>query len=635
MVSIIIPARNEKYLEQTIRSVLSNAKGEIEVLVILDGYIPEPQIHCNDNRVTFYTFAESIGQRAAINFAASQAKGEFIMKLDAHCAVGEGFDVILAEDCKYEWTVVPRMYNLDIDTFKPKIHKLTDYMYISSPTSPKPFRMMYYSGDEYRKWHSRKELIDDTMCLVGCCFFMHKARFIELGGCDEKHVGGWGQQGVEVSLKAWLSGGALKVNKKTWFAHWFRGDVGFPYPISGRQVEVVRRYSQELWLNNKWDKQKRTIQWLVEKFNPPLWGDKPVADIEKRKEKVFKQHAHIKSIVFDMDYLIANLIDFRDQRRSLKRAKRRIETMSPFVKKVLNGETFTDKQLSEQPYYNALIYTQKTSPRKASELMRDLINLCASVKKEGVRNPLDLWQSRGKIVIHRGWRRLIIMQALGYKRVPCRVFESMTYFRRLAPNVKLQPDNSINGIAMKQFTKLGEKATDKYWLHQYTPLYDRHIGHKRNDECKILEIGVFRGASLALWKEAFTKAKVYGIDITDKWKELTPKDAKVFMGDQTDMQFLKNEVIPNGKYDIIIDDGGHSPSQMQASFKALWDSLNDKGVYVIEDLYGNYKKNKIKHSTMKMLKAMIDDMNINCTIRSMNFYYNICFIEKSTGGLNG
>ena len=268
MVSVIIPALNEQYLERTIRDVLANARGEIEILVVLDGYVPNPQIHIGDNRVIFIHYPERIGQRKAINEAAKRAKGNFIMKLDAHCAVDEGFDVKLEADCEHDWTVIPRMYNLDRHTWKPKPHKITDYMCISDVDDEKPFRANYYTGDEYKRWHARTELIDDTMCCMGPCFFMRKARFFELGGCDENHEGGWGQQGIEVSLKAWLSGGALKVNKKTWFAHWFRGsDGGFPYPMTGTQIEKVRKYSKDLWLNNKWEKQTRKIEWLFDKFS--------------------------------------------------------------------------------------------------------------------------------------------------------------------------------------------------------------------------------------------------------------------------------------------------------------------------------------------------------------------------------
>ena len=115
------------------------------------------------------------------------------------------------------------------------------------------------------------------MCCMGPGWFMHKDRFWELGGCDEGH-GGWGQQGVEVALKAWLSGGALMVDKRTWFAHWFRGGEqplglgkGFPYRITGRDQENARKYSRNLWLGNKWPQQTRTIEWLIEKFQPPTW----------------------------------------------------------------------------------------------------------------------------------------------------------------------------------------------------------------------------------------------------------------------------------------------------------------------------------------------------------------------------
>jgi hypothetical protein len=100
-------------------------------------------------------------------------------------------------------------------------------------------------------------------------------KFFELELCDERH-GGWGQQGVEVALKTWLSGGKVMCTKKTWFAHLFRtqgGDFSFPYPHTSAQTEKARKYSRELWLNDKWDKAILPLSWLVERFNPPLWQD--------------------------------------------------------------------------------------------------------------------------------------------------------------------------------------------------------------------------------------------------------------------------------------------------------------------------------------------------------------------------
>jgi glycosyltransferase involved in cell wall biosynthesis len=278
LLSVIIPARNEPYLEKTIRNVLENARGEVEVLTVLDGWLPDPQIHIEDERAKFFHFPESIGQRQAINYAAGKAQGEYVMKLDAHCAVDEGFDLKLAADCEYDWTVIPRMYNLDIATWLPKRHKVTDYMYIGMRPNGE-LRTEYYGGQEYKRQHRKPDLIDDTMSCMGPGFFMRKDRFWELGGCDESH-GGWGQQGIEVACKAWLSGGRLVVNKKTWFSHWFRGGSGpgFPYHISGRDVDKARKYSKDLWLNDKWPQAKRKFQWLIDKFQPPGWEKSAVVE---------------------------------------------------------------------------------------------------------------------------------------------------------------------------------------------------------------------------------------------------------------------------------------------------------------------------------------------------------------------
>jgi hypothetical protein len=186
------------------------------------------------------------------------------MKLDAHCAVDKGFDVKLQKDCEPDWTVIPRMYNLDAETWLPKLHKRTDYMYISMEPGL-VLRVQYYRGQLYWKMHHRKALLDDTMTCMGCGWFMHLDRFWELGGMDENH-GSWGQMGVEVACKAWLSGGSMKVNKRTWFAHWFRGHIGFPYKLTYSDEQKAREYSRDLWLNNKWERQTRKFDWLVEKF---------------------------------------------------------------------------------------------------------------------------------------------------------------------------------------------------------------------------------------------------------------------------------------------------------------------------------------------------------------------------------
>ena len=103
-VSVLIPARNERFLVQTVADVLQKATGSIEIIVVLDGYWPEPQLPDWPDLVIIHR-GRARGMRAAINAAAAIAKGDYLMKTDAHCMFGEGFDEILKADCEDDWIV--------------------------------------------------------------------------------------------------------------------------------------------------------------------------------------------------------------------------------------------------------------------------------------------------------------------------------------------------------------------------------------------------------------------------------------------------------------------------------------------------------------------------------------------------
>lgn len=297
--SVIITARNEEFLSRTVEGVLKNKRGDTEVIVVCDGNWPNPAIVDHPD-LTMIFHAQSIGQRAAINEAAKLSTATYIMKLDAHCIVDEGFDVKLMADCEYTWTVVPRMYNLHAFdwvctacnfrkyqgptpekcekcgkpmrremVWKPRWGRRSDFMRFDRDLH------FQYWGELGNRPESKGE-IADTMSFVGACFFMHRKRYWELGGSEEEW-GSWGQQGTEWACKTWLSGGRVVVNKKTWFSHLFRtqgGDFGFPYPQSGRQVEHARQRSKEFFLDGKWKQAVHPLSWLIEKFSPiPGWHD--------------------------------------------------------------------------------------------------------------------------------------------------------------------------------------------------------------------------------------------------------------------------------------------------------------------------------------------------------------------------
>ena len=308
--SIIITSLNEElYLNKTILNILENAEGEIEIIVVLDGWEPSERIE--DKRIIYIKHQEPIGQRHSINEAARIATGNYMGKLDAHCAVGPGFDKIIIRDCEYDMTMIPMMFNLDVETWTPKYFNDWDYAIKKGKANPYMFigwkdnrmRALYYPGKIRKKIYidGKNKPVDETMCCMGPGFFMHTKRFWELDGCDENH-GHWGQQGVEISCKAWLSGGRLMTNKNTWFAHFFRGGGvpeghkgGFPYSIRQSKIDAARDYSEDMWLNNKWSKQTRTMEWLVNKFNPPTWDGYFEFDREEFKEVRFSLKRRFKT----------------------------------------------------------------------------------------------------------------------------------------------------------------------------------------------------------------------------------------------------------------------------------------------------------------------------------------------------
>lgn len=155
------------------------------------------------------------------------------------------------------------------------------------------------------------------------------------------------------------------------------------------------------------------------------------------------------------------------------------------------------------------------------------------------------------------------------------------------------------------------------WL-DYFKIYDREFFQLRNQPVKVLEIGVFRGASLKLWSEFFgSNSTIVGIDINEECEKFDAPKAGIHVriGDQANPAFLHRVVKEFGKFDLIIDDGSHVASHQIAAFNALFSAgLKDDGLYFIEDLEGNYWGHVTGQldqntSTVDFLKMLIDMQN--------------------------
>jgi glycosyltransferase involved in cell wall biosynthesis len=292
-VSIIIPSRNELFLFPTVEDIFRKAHGDIEVIVLLDGYWPSPLLNEHKNLTLIHRGIDR-GMRDGINSAASIAKGDYLMKCDAHCMFAEGFDEELKRNCARNWVVVPRRYSLDAERWDIRKEKApVDYHYLSYPWA-KPEEIGMHGEVWKERAETRKDImIDDEMSSQGSCWFMTKKHFQRfLGGLSEVGYGRFVQEFQEIGLKAWLGGGEVKINKNTWYAHLHKGkQYGRGYFINKKEMINGAVYSAEYWMQNKWGKRVHDIEWLIDKFWPvPTWMENWREVLQNKRKELGGHH---------------------------------------------------------------------------------------------------------------------------------------------------------------------------------------------------------------------------------------------------------------------------------------------------------------------------------------------------------
>lgn len=269
-VSIIIPARAEKpeNLQRTLKSIYENAEGEIEVLVGFNGE-PFYDLLAYPN-LTILPFTRNVGIKTNINALAAMADGKYLMKLDAHTAVGKGFDELLKANMESDWIVTPRFKIIREDwsiQTRNGEQEFYDYFYLCCPfTDPKGLRFKAGGHWPERTKERLDTLIDETPQIHGSCWFMTKDRFFKLGGFPLQDPYGHGQEPLWLGLKNWLMGGKVMVNKNTWYAHLHQNSSQRGYPEDKAATEYTYNVTAEHFLRQE------GFEEFVQKFMPmPTW----------------------------------------------------------------------------------------------------------------------------------------------------------------------------------------------------------------------------------------------------------------------------------------------------------------------------------------------------------------------------
>ena len=200
---------------------------------------------------------------------------------------------------------------------------------------------------------------------------------------------------------------------------------------------------------------------------------------------------------------------------------------------------------------------------------------------------------------------------------------------------------------LKRYFESNSKNLIFKWSH-YFEIYENHFNRFKNKDIVIVEVGVYHGGSLQMWKEYFgSNARIYGIDIDERCKQFEEDNIKIFIGSQSDIEFLrklKNEI---PKIDILIDDGGHFMSEQIILFEELFDHIGEDGIYLCEDTHSSYmlKKgggHKRNGTFIEYTKNFIDQLNayhsrqskrlivnrFTESVHSIHYYDSVFVIEK-------
>jgi SAM-dependent methyltransferase len=184
------------------------------------------------------------------------------------------------------------------------------------------------------------------------------------------------------------------------------------------------------------------------------------------------------------------------------------------------------------------------------------------------------------------------------------------------------------------------------WDH-YFEIYDRHLSRFRGKEVHILEIGIYSGGSLDMWRDYFGPGcHIYGVDIEPACRAYESNGVKVFIGDQADRSFWSRFRAEVPALDIVIDDGGHTPEQQITTIEELLQHLRPGGVFICEDVHGRinptnsfaYGLSCELHSTDNATENLDDPERrivvsaspLQASIDGMHVYPFVTVLERST-----
>jgi hypothetical protein len=131
-------------------------------------------------------------------------------------------------------------------------------------------------------------------------------------------------------------------------------------------------------------------------------------------------------------------------------------------------------------------------------------------------------------------------------------------------------------------------------IHDYLRFYERRLSHLRHEAFTLIEIGVYRGSSVATWAEFFPKATIVGLDVNEDCRQYQRDNIAIRIGDASNPRFLFEILHEFGRPLVVLDDGSHRWDHQIQSLQMLFPILRPTGLYVVEDLDTSFESHLLQ-----------------------------------------
>lgn len=166
------------------------------------------------------------------------------------------------------------------------------------------------------------------------------------------------------------------------------------------------------------------------------------------------------------------------------------------------------------------------------------------------------------------------------------LLRSLSSSKTEAPVATTPSRGETNRWTQHPLDEIGQHyGTDKSSrIHDYLNFYESRFAGFREQEFTLIEIGVFRGASVRMWADYFPNARIVGVDYEPSARTYADSRISIVIGNAGDPGFLESLTETFGRPRLVIDDASHRWDHQITGLQTLFPLVQPGGHYVVEDI---------------------------------------------------